>query len=136
MRPRFYPSLVNDRFGDPAVFVDFLMERRAILFDLGDIAALPPRAVLRLSDIFVSHAHIDHFVGFDRLLRLLVGRARQVRLYGPAGYIDRVEAKLNGYTWNLADRYEADLVFIVTEVPGDGPAARARFRLTRRILGG
>lgn len=134
MRPRFHPALVNDRFGDPALIVDFLMERRAILFDLGDIAALPPRAVLRLSDVFVSHAHIDHFVGFDRLLRLLVGREKQVRLYGPAGFIDRVEAKLNGYTWNLADRYEADVVFDVTEARGAERAARARFRLRNRFV--
>ncbi len=133
MRPRFYPSLVNDRFGDPGVFVDFLLERRAILFDLGDIALLPARAVLRLTDVFVSHAHIDHFVGFDRLLRLLVGRAKEVRLYGPTGFIDRVEAKLNGYTWNLADRYDADLVFIATEVAGEGQERCARFRLTRRF---
>jgi ribonuclease Z len=133
MRPRFYPSLVNDRFGDPALFVDFLMERRAILFDLGDIAALPPRAVLRLSDVFVSHAHIDHFVGFDRLLRLLVGREREVRLYGPPGFIDRVEAKLNGYTWNLADRYEAELVFAVTEAARAERTACARFRLSNRF---
>ena len=86
MRPKFYPSLVNDRFGDPAVFIDFLLERRAILFDLGDIHALPPRSVLRLTDIFVSHTHIDHFAGFDRLLRLLVGRPKLLRLYGPPGF--------------------------------------------------
>jgi ribonuclease Z len=133
MRPRFYPTLVNDRFGDPAVFVDFLLERRAVLLDLGDITALPARSVLRLSDVFISHAHIDHFVGFDRLLRLLVGRDRRLRLYGPAGFIDRVEAKLGGYTWNLADRFETDLVFSVTEVRGDEAAGRARFRLRNRF---
>ena len=129
MRPRFYPSLVNDRFGDPAVFVDFLLERRALLLDLGDIAALPARSVLRLTDIFVSHAHMDHFVGFDRLLRLLVGREKRLRLHGPAGFIDRVEAKLRAYTWNLADRFRADLVICVAEIRGGGGVARARFRL-------
>ena len=133
MRPRFYPTLVNDRFGDPAVFVDFLMERRAVLLDLGDISALPARSVLRLSDVFVSHAHIDHFVGFDRLLRLLVGRDRRVRLYGPTGFVDRVEAKLAAYTWNLAGRFRTDLVFSVTELRGCGRAGRARFRLSTRF---
>lgn len=133
MRPRFYPSLVNDRYGDPAVFIDFLMERRAMLFDLGDISALPARSVLRLSDVFVSHAHMDHFVGFDRLLRLLVGREKRVRLYGPAGFTDRVEAKLRAYTWNLAGRFRADLVFTVSELCGDGVARRARFRLKNRF---
>lgn len=129
MRPRFLPSLVNDRFGDPGVHVNFLMERRAMLFDLGDIRALPTRAILRLSDVFVSHAHVDHFFGFDHLLRVLVGREKRLRLYGPPGFIDRVEAKLNGYTWNLAGRYKADLVFAVTEVSGNGHGRRAQFGL-------
>ncbi len=132
MRPRFHPTLVNGRYGDPALFIDLLMERRALLFDLGDIAALPGRSVLRLTDVFVSHAHMDHFFGFDHLLRLLVGRGRTLRLYGPEGFIDRVAARLAGYTWNLVDSYEAELSFAVTEVAGDR-ARRARFRLRNRF---
>ena len=100
-----------------------------MLFDLGDIQALPARAILRLSDVFVSHAHIDHFFGFDYLLRVLVGREKRLRLFGPAGFIDRVAAKLNGYTWNLAKRYKADLVFAVTEVAGNGTGKQVQFRL-------
>lgn len=130
MRPRFYPTLVNDRYGDPVVFVDFLLERRAFLFDFGDIHALPTRSALRITDIFVSHAHIDHFIGFDRLLRLFVGREKPLHLYGPAEFIDRVEAKLGAYTWNLADRYRADLSIFVTEVTGPAAARRAVFRLS------
>lgn len=129
IRPRFYPALVNDRFGDPAVYVDILAERQAMLFDLGDIARLPARAVLRLSDVFVSHTHVDHFIGFDQLLRLLVGREKRLRLYGPARFLDQVEAKLRAYTWNLTDRFELDLVLSVLEVHGDGLGRRARFRL-------
>src|SRR5438132_1556713 len=74
MRPLLHPTLVNGRSGDPALYVETLFEKRAILFDLGDIAALPARKILRLEQVFVSHTHIDHFVGFDRLLRLYVGR--------------------------------------------------------------
>ena len=129
MRPRFFPTLVNDRFGDPTLYVDFLLEKRAILFDLGDIHALPARSILRLTDVFVSHAHIDHFIGFDHLLRLLVGRDKRLRLYGAAGFIDRVQSKLEAYTWNLTDSFLADLVFIVTEVWGESVARRALFRL-------
>lgn len=132
MRPRFHPRFVNDRFGDPALFVDLLLERRALLFDLGDISALPSRAVLRVSDVFISHAHIDHFFGFDQLLRLFVGRDRELRLYGPEGIIDRVGARLGGYTWSLAERYDSNLSFLVTELSGD-LVRRARFSLSRRF---
>jgi ribonuclease Z len=128
MRPLMHPFLVNGRTGDPAVFIETLFEGGAILLDLGDIAALPARKVLRVQHVFVSHAHIDHFVGFDRLLRLNVGREKTVRLWGPAGIIDRVEHKLRAYEWNLATGYDSDLVFEVSEVGAEG-LTEARFRL-------
>ncbi len=133
MRPKFHPSLVNDRFGDPALYIDFLQERRAILFDLGDIHTLSPRQILRVSDVFVSHTHIDHFIGFDHLLRVLVGRDKEVRLYGPAPFIDQVEAKLAAYTWDLVERFQTELVFVVTEIGAGLETDTARFRFSRRF---
>jgi ribonuclease Z len=129
MRPLLHPVLVNGRSGDPALYVETLFERRAIMFDLGDIASLPARKILRLEHIFVSHAHIDHFIGFDHLLRVLVGRDKRLNLYGPAGFIDRVAHKLLGYCWNLIDRFAADLIFGVTEVKPDLQSRTARLRL-------
>lgn len=129
MTPLLHPFLVNDRFGDPALFVDVKFERRALLLDLGDLHALDPRKILRLSDIFVSHAHLDHFVGMGQALRVLLGRDKQVRLTGPAGFIDRVGHALAAYSWNLVDRYSAELRFTVTEVLSASRARRAVFRL-------
>jgi ribonuclease Z len=74
MRLLFEPRLVNGATGDPGLYVDVRDERRAVLFDLGDIAALPPRKLIRLSHVFVTHAHMDHFAGFDRLLRVFSPR--------------------------------------------------------------
>ena len=91
MRPTFHPHLVNGSAGDPALFVDCLFERRALLFDLGDIRALPPRKLLRISHVFVSHAHMDHFIGFDWLLRILLGREKDLHLFGPPGFRCRNE---------------------------------------------
>ncbi len=129
MRPLLHASLVNGRLGDPALFVETMFEKRAILFDLGDISLLPPRKIQRLEHVFVSHAHIDHFFGFDRLLRVLVGRAKSVNLYGPEGFVDQVGHKLNAYRWNLVDRFLSDLVFVVTEVGATFQTRTAQFRL-------
>lgn len=131
MRPSFLPELVNDPFGDPALFVDLMFAGRALLFDLGDLHALAPRKILRLTDIFVSHGHMDHFMGFDWFLRICLGRNRGVRLFGPPGFVKQVEAKLAAYTWNLVHRYENDFVLDVREVDGEGSVRRALFRVQR-----
>ena len=135
MRPLLHPSLVNGRKGDPAVYVEHLFERHALLIDLGDIAGLPARKINRIDRVFVSHTHIDHFIGFDHLLRVLVGRDKSVSLHGPAGLIDGIDRKLHAYTWNLAERYASDLVFIVTEIDASGIARTVRFRLHERFAG-
>ncbi|HMA69881.1 MAG TPA: MBL fold metallo-hydrolase [Xanthobacteraceae bacterium] len=129
MRPLLKPKLVNGRTGDPALYIETLFEKRAILFDLGDITPLSPRNIQRLEHVFVSHAHIDHFVGFDRLLRLMVGRDKEIALYGPMDFVDHVHHKLQAYRWNLANRYMSDLTFVVTEVASCSEAHTARFRL-------
>lgn len=134
MRPLLHPSLVNGRSGDPALYLETLFEKRAILFDLGDIAALPPRKIQRLEHVFVSHAHIDHFIGFDRLLRVLVGRQKKLRLYGPQGFIDHVNHKLQAYRWNLVDLYLSDLVFLVTEIDSSLATRTAQFCLKRAFV--
>ena len=131
MRPLFHPALVNGRYGDPAVYVDTLFENRSLLFDLGDITALPPRKIQRIARIFISHTHIDHFIGFDHLLRLLVGREKTVQLYGPSGLAEAVHHKLQGYRWDLVETYACDLVFAVTEFASSDALRKTRFRLKR-----
>ena len=136
LKPLFHPRLINDPFGDPGVYIDFLFEKRALLFDLGDLHALSSRQLLRVSHAFVSHAHMDHFSGFDSILRVLLGRERLVHLFGPPGFLDRVEHKLAAYTWNLVESYENELLFRVTEVSPDGSGATADFSSRRGFLRG
>ena len=133
MTPTFHPRLVNGRFGDPALFVEMLHQREALLFDLGDLSALSARDLLRVSHVFVSHMHMDHFIGFDALLRLAVGREKQVRIVGPSGLCERVHHKLQGYEWDLAHRYEADLVFKAVEIGEAGVQRAAHFRFKERF---
>jgi ribonuclease Z len=131
MTPRFHLQLVNDEFGDPGLYVDFAFEKRALLFDLGDLSALPSRKLLRISDIFVSHMHMDHFCGLDRLLRLQLGREKLVRVYGPPGIIDAVAHKLAAYSWNLVDSFDTELAFRVTEWHSEAERLVCRMRLKR-----
>jgi ribonuclease Z len=116
MKTAFLPRLVNGQVGDPVLFVDILRQKRALLFDCGTLNALSPPEVLRVTDVFISHAHIDHFIGFDHLLRLHLGRGRRVRIYGPIGITGCVRGKLAGYTWNLV--HHQRLVFEVREYDG------------------
>jgi ribonuclease Z len=127
MKPLFHTQLVNGTRGDPALYIDFQFRRRALMFDLGDVSRLEPRRILRLSDVFVSHAHMDHFMGLDRLVRLMLGRGKHLRLYGPPGFIDRVGHRLHGYTWNLVRNYAEPFIVEALEADAAGRLRRTLF---------
>lgn len=112
----FSAALINDPFGDPGVYVEFKYRREAFLFDLGDISALASRKILKVRYIFVSHTHMDHFIGFDHLLRICLGRNQHIALFGPPGFLEKVESKLRSYTWNLVENYTNDFEIAATEV--------------------
>lgn len=116
MKPTFLHSLVNGPFEDPALFVRILREKRAFLFDIGDISILDPGDLQKITDVFVTHTHIDHFIGFDTLVRALLRRETPLRVYGPSNITDCVEGKLKGYAWNLIKEYPLKIeVFCVDE---------------------
>jgi ribonuclease Z len=55
-------------------------------------------------------------VGFDRLLRLMLGRDKHLCIYGPRGLLRNIEGKLAGYTWNLVNHYPNRLTLQASEV--------------------
>ena len=127
------PRLVNGVFGDPGLYVDFRDERRALLFDIGDVSALAPRHLMRVSHVFVTHTHMDHFAGFDAFLRVVLGRKARVVLFGGPGFADQLEHKLRAYTWNVVHRYEVELVIEARELAPDGRGTSASFSSRRRF---
>ncbi len=105
MKPTFIHNLINNPFEDPSLFVRIMRERRAFLFDIGNISRLGPGDLQKITDVFVTHTHIDHFIGFDVLIRALLRRETPLRVYGPSNITDCVEGKLKGYAWNLIKEY-------------------------------
>ncbi|MDI6726122.1 MAG: MBL fold metallo-hydrolase [Smithellaceae bacterium] len=112
----FRTTLINDASGDPGVYLEFRYLKQAILFDLGDLHRLRPRQLLKLGHIFVSHTHMDHFIGFDHLLRICLGRDMHLHLYGPQGFLSNVASRLGAYNWNLVNNYTNDFTIFVTEI--------------------
>lgn len=105
MKPTFHAKPVNSPFEDPCVYVRIVREKRALLFDLGYVARLDLGNLLKITDIFVTHMHMDHFAGFDTVLRGVLKRDMPLRIFGPENITACVEGKLRGYTWNLIRDY-------------------------------
>ena len=133
MRSSFHPRLINDPFSDPGLFIPFAFERRALIFDLGELSNLSARDLLKVSHVFVTHTHMDHFIGFDSLLRLLLGRDKEIHIFGPASFMEKVEAKLSAYTWNLVENYENNLSITVIEIHKER-ALKQRYESRNRFL--
>ena len=123
----FSAHLINDPFGDPGMYVEYKYRRETLFFDLGDLHGLVPKTVLKARQIFVSHTHMDHFIGFDQMLRLCLGRDKHLSLFGPPGFLSNLESKFGAYTWNLVENYENDFQLLATEVRPGGRTTR-RYR--------
>jgi ribonuclease Z len=127
--------LLNGPGGDPGLLADLVGRRRALLFDLGRCDGLETAEVLRVTDIFVTHTHIDHFIGFDSVLRAHLARRSRLRLHGAPPLLENVAGRLRGYTWNLVTDESPDVE--VRELDAAGRPVRAqRFRCAERFAPG
>jgi len=98
-------TLVNGTFGDPLLHLRLRHQKRSLLFDLGQTGRLPTRIAHQVTDVFISHAHIDHIGGFLWLLRSRIGELPLCRLFGPPGLAANIEGLINGIHWDrIADR--------------------------------
>ncbi|WP_455206950.1 Clp1/GlmU family protein [Kaarinaea lacus] len=98
-------TLVNGVFGDPLLHLRIRHKGRSLLFDLGEGGRLSARLAHQVTDVFVSHAHIDHIGGFQWLLRSRLGEYPPCRLYGPPGLARHIEGFMLSFLWDrVADR--------------------------------
>lgn len=124
MRPSFHCRLINGPFDDPGLLINLTFRKRVLIFDLGDLSAVPSNELLKAHRIFVTHTHMDHFIGFDLVLRLMLGRDKRLCLYGPKGFLANVAGKLSAYTWNLVQNYSEALVIEAVEIDGNHRSSR------------
>src|SRR4029077_14131016 len=93
--------------------------------DLGRASSLPVKLLHRVGLVLLSHAHMEHFFGFDELLRALLGTPRSLTIVGPEGTAARVASRVDGYSWNLieadVEAHERSMAprFLVRELRGD-----------------
>lgn len=117
MKTNLQWDFLNGHFGDPALYISEINTRPAILIDCGDLSHFSTRQLLKVSHIFLSHCHIDHFFGFDQFLRVHVGSEKTITLMGPPQTSERVAGKLQGYTWNLI--WDKNLEFVVVDLDSE-----------------
>lgn len=99
--------------GDPSLYVEPVNLAHAFLVDCGT-QHLGHARLLRARFLFLSHTHLDHFIGFDSWMRVHLGSTNTLHIIGPAGVAGHVHHKIHGYVWNLAE--SVYLKFLVTEL--------------------
>lgn len=105
MKHNYIIKRVNSPFDDTAFFVRNIYKKDAFLLDCGRLGDITNSEILDIRDVFISHTHMDHFYGFDRILRGCLRSEKPIRFYGPPNFINNVKGKLAGYTWNLIKSY-------------------------------
>ena len=98
--PAFFAGL----FDDPVLWIRINPTGRALLVDCGQIHHLAKRVLRAVDTLFISHAHMDHFMGIDTFVRHAHVSPRTFEIFGPPGLSARLEHKLAGYDWNLAEK--------------------------------
>ena len=91
--------LVNGSIGDPALFIDDDGRDNALLFDAGENAALSDACLGDLEAVFLTHHHVDHFIGFDRIVRANLDRDKALHVFGPTGTINKIYNRIKSYEY-------------------------------------
>jgi ribonuclease Z len=130
VRTLFHPALLHGLDGDPGAFVDVPDEGKALLFDLPPLEHVPPRKLLRVTHAVVTHTHMDHFAGFDHLLRVCLRRVMPLTVTGPRGFLAAVRGRVGAYAWNLIDDYP---IRLVVQEADDGVMRREAYSAAGRM---
>ncbi|MDB5312739.1 MAG: beta-lactamase domain protein [Gemmataceae bacterium] len=92
-------TLVNGSTGDPVLYLDYPGADNALLFDGGENAGLTAAQLGDLEAVFVSHHHVDHFIGLDRIIRANMDRDKVLHVFGPVNTIRKVYDRITAYEY-------------------------------------
>ncbi|MFO7761938.1 MAG: MBL fold metallo-hydrolase [Thermodesulfobacteriota bacterium] len=109
-------TLLNGIFGDPLLHMRLHNRKRSLLFDLGEGNRLAAHLAHQVTDVFISHSHIDHISGFLWLMRSRIGKFPACRLFGPPGLAESIASLMNGILWDRVGDWGPR--FTVTELHG------------------
>jgi ribonuclease Z len=101
IEPTFFSGLLDD----PVLLLNIRPLGRSVLVDCGQIHHLAKRVLKSVDVLFITHAHMDHFMGMDTFVRNVHVSPRTIELFGPPGIAGRLAHKLAGYVWNLTEDY-------------------------------
>ncbi|MFO0822703.1 MAG: hypothetical protein U0792_06215 [Gemmataceae bacterium] len=92
-------QLVNGSTGDPVLYLDYPGSDNALLFDGGDNGNLTMAQLGDLEAAFITHHHVDHFIGLDRIIRANMDRDKVLNLFGPVNTIRKVYDRITAYEY-------------------------------------
>jgi ribonuclease Z len=105
LTPYFFSGLMDD----PILLIRIKPLKESLLFDCGNINHIAKRIFKSINTVFISHAHMDHFIGIDTLIRNILVSPKTIKIFGPPDIAKKIEAKLSGYDWNLVEDYYCNL---------------------------
>ena len=101
IEPTFFAGLLDD----PLLLLNARPLGKSLLFDCGQLHHLAKRVLKSISAIFISHGHMDHFMGVDTFIRHNHVSPKTVDIFGPPGITAKMASKLASYDWNLTEPY-------------------------------
>ena len=123
-------NLLDRETRNPAVYIK--KDGIVHLFDCGRVE-YPQKLISKLENIFISHAHIDHLIGFDEILGMkLYAAHKHINVFGPGGITEQIMHKINAYTWNLV---EPDAISIDVYEMRDDEIRRTKFSVNGNMAG-
>lgn len=99
IEPTFFAGLLDD----PVLLVQMRPLGKSLLVDCGQIHHLAKRVLKSVMAVFVTHGHMDHFMGIDTFIRHSHVSPKTVDLFGPPGIANKMTSKFQGYDWNLTE---------------------------------